>query len=53
MKFKNDNLFLDCHFGSDFGMATGSSDFLEDLKEVLSFKNEYYPNQNQNCSLAI
>ena len=35
------------------GTITGSSNFLDDLKEVLSFKNEYYPNLNQNCSLAI
>ena len=26
---KNDNPFLDCHFGSNVGMITRSSDFLE------------------------
>ena len=34
---KNDNPFLDCHFGSNVGMITGSSDFLEDVKKVILF----------------
>jgi hypothetical protein len=36
---KNDNPFLDCHFGSNVGMITGSSNFLEDLQSILSPKN--------------
>jgi len=35
---KNDNLFLDCHFGSIVGMITGSSDFLEDVEMLHKFK---------------
>ena len=35
---KNDNPFLDCHFGSNVGMITGSSDFLEDINVILCAK---------------
>jgi hypothetical protein len=33
---KNDNPFLDCHFGSNVGMITGSSNFLEDIITIIS-----------------
>ena len=36
---KNDNLFLDCHFGSNIGMIAGSSDFLIDLDSIVKFRN--------------
>jgi len=35
---KNDNPFLDCHFGSNVGMITESSNFLEDLNAILISK---------------
>jgi len=35
---KNDNPFLDCHFGSNVGTITGSSNFLEDLNAILISK---------------
>ena len=34
---KNDNPFLDCHFGSIVGMITGSSNFLEDVKLIIKY----------------
>jgi len=34
---KNDNLFLDCHFGSNVGTITGSSDFLEEINSIIKF----------------
>ena len=34
---KNDNPFLDCHFGSNVGMITGSSDFLEDISRLIRY----------------
>jgi len=34
---KNDNLFLDCHFGSNVGMITGSSNFWEEIMSILHF----------------
>jgi hypothetical protein len=36
-KTKNDNPFLDCHFGSNVGTITGSSDFLEDINLIIKF----------------
>jgi hypothetical protein len=35
---KNDNPFLDCHFGSNVGMITGSSNYLADLNAILISK---------------
>ena len=34
---KNDNPDLDCHFGSNVGMITGSSNFLVDVEKVNMF----------------
>ena len=34
---KNDNPFLGCHFGSNVGMITGSSDFYGDLDTIILF----------------
>ena len=34
---KNDNPFLDCHFGSNVGMITGSTNFLEDVNLIIKF----------------
>ena len=33
---KNENPFIDCHFGSNVGMITGSSDFFSDLSSILT-----------------
>ena len=35
---KNDNPFMDCHFGSNVGTITGSSDFWEDLQTIINHK---------------
>ena len=35
---KNDNPKTDCHFGSNVGMITGSSNFLEDINVILCAK---------------
>ena len=32
---KNDNPDLDCHFGSNVGMITGSSNYLADINSIL------------------
>ena len=37
---KNDNPFLDCHFGSNVGTTAGSSDFLEDVEMLNNLKND-------------
>jgi hypothetical protein len=34
---KNDNPFLDCHFGSNVGTITGSSNFLEDIDWTVNY----------------
>ena len=34
---KNDNMFLDCHFGSNVGMIAISYNFLQDLYRIAKF----------------